>query len=173
MINTFCKAPLWECSPTLIAVAQGTQPAETVIKGAKLVNVNTREVQEGVDVAIACGRVAYVGDASHCIGEGTRVIDADGRYLAPGFLDGHIHVESSMMGASQYARAVVPHGTVGIYWDPHEVANVVGLDGVKVMVEDARRTPLKAMVTTPSCVPAVPGLRIRAAPSGLRTSRRA
>ena len=157
MINKFCKAPLWECSPALIAVAQGTRPAETVIKGAKLVNVNTREVQEGVDVAIACGRVAYVGDASHCIGEGTRVIDADGRYLAPGFLDGHIHVESSMMGASQYARAVVPHGTVGIYWDPHEVANVVGLDGVKVMVEDARRTPLKAMVTTPSCVPAVPG----------------
>ena len=85
MINKFCKAPLWECSPALIAVAQGTRPAETVIKGAKLVNVNTREVQEGVDVAIACGRVAYVGDASHCIGEGTRVIDADGRYLAPAF----------------------------------------------------------------------------------------
>lgn len=157
MINKFCKAPLWECSPALIAVAQGTRPAETVIQNARLVNVNTREVQEGVDVAIACGRVAYVGDAAHCIGEATRVIDAAGRYLAPGFLDGHIHVESSMMGASQYARAVVPHGTVGIYWDPHEVANVVGLEGVKVMVEDARRTPLKAMVTTPSCVPAVPG----------------
>ncbi len=110
-----------------------------------------------MDVAVSCGRIAYVGDAEHCIGPDTKVIDAAGRYLAPGFLDGHIHVESSMMGAAQYARAVVPHGTVGIYWDPHEVANVVGLDGVKVMVEDARRTPLKAMVTTPSCVPAVPG----------------
>ena len=62
-----------------------------------------------------------------------------------------------MMGAAQYARAVVAHGTVGIYWDPHEVANVVGLQGVKEMVKDVRRTPLKAMVTTPSCVPAVPG----------------
>lgn len=158
MINTFCKMPLWECNKTLIAVAQGTQPAETVVRNAKLVNVCTREVQEGIDVAVACGRIAYVGSsAEHCIGAATRVIDAGGAYLAPGFLDGHIHVESSMVGASQYARAVVPHGTVGIYWDPHEVANVVGLDGVKVMVEDSRRTPLKAMVTTPSCVPAVTG----------------
>lgn len=157
MINAFCKMPLWECSKDLIAVAQGQKPAETVIRGAKLVNVNTREVLDGMDVAVRCGRVAYVGNADHCIGPDTRVIEADGRYLAPGFLDGHIHVESSMMGAAQYARAVVPHGTVGIYWDPHEVANVTGLDGVKVMVEDARRTPLKAMVTTPSCVPAVPG----------------
>ena len=157
MINTFCKTPLWECSRTLIAVAQGQQPAETVIRDARLVNVNTRKVLDHMDVAVSCGRIAYVGDAEHCIGPDTKVIDAAGRYLAPGFLDGHIHVESSMMGAAQYARAVVPHGTVGIYWDPHEVANVVGLDGVKVMVEDARRTPLKAMVTTPSCVPAVPG----------------
>lgn len=157
MINAFCKMPLWECIKDLIAVAQGQKAAETVIRGAKLVNVNTREVLDGMDVAVRCGRVAYVGNADHCIGPDTRVIEADGRYLAPGFLDGHIHVESSMMGAAQYARAVVPHGTVGIYWDPHEVANVTGLDGVKVMVEDARRTPLKAMVTTPSCVPAVPG----------------
>ena len=161
MINTFCKTPLWKCSRTLIAVAQGQQHAEPVIRNARLVNVNTREVLDHMDVAVSCGRIAYVGDAAHCIGPDTKVIDAAGRYLAPGFLDGHIHVESSMMGAAQYARAVVPHGTVGIYWDPHEVANVVGLDGVKVMVEDARRTPLKAMVTTPSCVPAVPVLRIR------------
>ncbi|MFR3273123.1 MAG: amidohydrolase family protein [Slackia sp.] len=119
--------------------------------------MNTREIQEDADVAIACGRIAYVGDANHCIGASTRVIDASGMYLSPGFLDGHIHVESSMMGAAQYARAVVAHGTVGIYWDPHEVANVVGLQGVKKMVKDVRRTPLKAMVTTPSCVPAVPG----------------
>lgn len=157
MINTFCKTPLWECSKTLADVALGRTPAETVVKNARLVNVNTREVIEGADVAVACGRIAYIGDATHCIGENTLVIEADGRYLAPGFLDGHIHVESSMVGAAQYARAVVAHGTVGIYWDPHEVANVAGLDGVKAMMEDARRTPLKAMVTTPSCVPAVPG----------------
>ena len=101
-------------------------------------------------MAVACGRIAYVGaDATHCIGEGTQTIDAAGRYLAPGFLDGHIHVESSMVGAAKYARAVVPHGTVGIYWDPHEIANVLGLRGVELMIEDSRRTPLKAMVTTP------------------------
>ncbi len=157
MINTFCKKPLWECSQTLAAVAQGREPADTVIKGAKLVNVCTAEIQEGIDVAVVAGRIAYVGQADHCIGKDTQVIDAQGQYIAPGFLDGHIHVESSMMGAGEYARAVVPHGTTGIYWDPHEVCNVLGLEGVKVMVEDAARTPLKAMVTTPSCVPAVPG----------------
>lgn len=158
MINKFCKKPLWECNAELIAVAQGQRAAETVIQNARLVNVCTHEIQEGVSVAIAAGRIAYVGaDAAHCIGPDTQVIDAAGAYLAPGFLDGHIHVESSMVGAAQYARAVVPHGTVGIYWDPHEIANVLGLEGVQVMVEDSRRTPLKAMVTTPSCVPAVTG----------------
>ena len=157
MINTFCKKPLWECSQTLAGVAQGREAADLVITHAKLVNVCTAEIQEDIDVAIAQGRIAYVGHADHCIGENTQVIDAQGQYLAPGFLDGHIHVESSMMGAGEYARAVVPHGTTGIYWDPHEVCNVLGLDGVKVMAEDAARTPLKAMITTPSCVPAVPG----------------
>lgn len=157
MINTFCKKPLWECSQTLSAVAQGREPADLVIKGAKLVNVCTAEIRQNIDVAISSGRIAYLGQADHCIGENTQVIDAQGQYIAPGFLDGHIHVESSMMGAGEYARAVVPHGTTGIYWDPHEVCNVLGLDGVKVMAEDAARTPLKAMITTPSCVPAVPG----------------
>ena len=158
MLNHFCKKPLWECTQTLAAVAQGRQPADTVITGARLVNVCTAEVQDDIDVAIAEGRIAYVGQsAAHCIGEDTRVIDAAGQVIAPGFLDGHIHVESSMIGAGEYARAVIPHGTVGIYWDPHEVCNVLGLEGVQVMMEDAARTPLKAMVTTPSCVPAVPG----------------
>ncbi len=157
MLNHFCKKPLWECTQALAAVAQGEKPADVVIKGADLVNVCTAEIQKGVDVAIAEGRVAYIGQADHCIGEGTQVIDAAGQTIAPGFLDGHIHVESSMMGAGEYARAVVPHGTAGIYWDPHEICNVLGLEGVKVMMDDAARTPLKAMVTTPSCVPAVPG----------------
>ncbi len=157
MINKFCKKPLWECSKTLAAVAQGERPADMVIKDAQLINVCTAEVQKGVDIAIADGRFAYIGNAEHCIGEGTSVIDAQGAFVAPGFLDGHIHVESSMMGVGEYARAVVPHGTVGIYMDPHEICNVLGLEGVKVMEEDARRTPLKTMITIPSCVPAVPG----------------
>lgn len=157
MINKFCKTPLWECSQTLSAVAGGAAPAELVIKNAKLVNVCTREIQDNISVAIVCGRIALVGDAEHCIGPDTQVIDAQGQYLAPGFLDGHIHVESSMMGVGEYARSVVPHGTAGIYMDPHEIYNVLGMDGIKAMLEDAKRTPLKAMLTTPSCVPAVPG----------------
>ncbi len=157
MYNTFCKKPLYECSRDLSAVALGKIPAETVIKNARLVNVCTREVQENIDVAIHSGRIALVGNASHCIGDKTMVIDAAGMYLAPGFLDGHIHIESSMLSAGEYARAVIPHGTVGIYYDPHEIGNVLGMDGVTLMANDAARTPLKAMLTLPSCVPAVPG----------------
>lgn len=157
MINHFCQTPLWEASQTLAAVAGGSMPAEVVIRDARLVNVCTAEIQEHIDVAIAKGRIALVGDASHCIGEGTQVIDANGQYIAPGFLDGHIHVESSMLSVGEYAKAVIPHGTIGIYPDPHEICNVLGLDGVRCMIEDSKRTPLKAMFVTPSCVPAVPG----------------
>lgn len=157
MLNTFCKSPLWEVSDALAAVAQGKQPADTVIRDARLVNVCTHEIIEHTDVAIAHGRIALVGDAAHCIGEKTEVIDAHGAYVAPGFLDGHIHVESSMLSVGEYARAVMPHGTVGIYMDPHEIGNVLGVRGVQLMIEDSRRAPLKTMVTVPSCVPAVPG----------------
>ena len=157
MINNFCRTPLWECSKHLVSVSIGVKKADTVITNAKLVNVCTREIMDNISVAIACGRIAMVGDCSHCIGENTKVIDAKGQYLAPAFMDGHIHVESSMLTVGEYAKAVVAHGTSGIFMDPHEICNVLGLDGVKWMLEDAKRTPLKAMLTTPSCVPAVPG----------------
>lgn len=153
----FCKHQLWECSRTLSDVAMGRTPAETVIKNARLINVCTHEIIDNIDVAISCGRIALVGDASHCIGDDTEVIDADGQLIAPGFLDGHIHIESSMMTPVEYARAVLPHGTTGIYHDPHEICNVLGLKGVDLMAADSAKTPLKAMLTTPSCVPAVPG----------------
>lgn len=157
MINKFCKKPLWACSQTLVKVATGAEKAQLVIQNAKLINVCTREILENVDVAVSEGRIAMVGDCKHCIGENTQVIDASGKYLAPAFMDGHIHVESSMLTVGEYAKAVVTHGTSGIFMDPHEICNVLGLDGVKYMLEDAKRTPLKAMLTTPSCVPAVPG----------------
>ena len=161
MLNTFCKRPLWECHATLVRVAQGTQAADLVVRDCRLVNVCTHEVLPHTDIAVAEGRVAYVGiapnTADHCIGPDTRVIDAAGAYVAPGFLDGHMHIESSMVGISEYARAVVPHGTTGVYYDPHECTNVVGLAGVREMAADGARVPLKAMLTTPSCVPAVPG----------------
>lgn len=164
----FCKTQLWECSRTLSDVAMGRKPAETVIRNARLVNVCTHEILDNIDVAISCGRIALVGDAAHCIGESTKVIDAEGQLIAPGFLDGHIHIESSMMTPIEYAKAVIPHGTVGIYYDPHEVCNVLGLKGVDLMAEEAEKTPLKAMLTTPSCVPAVPGFE----DSGAEITRR-
>lgn len=119
MHNHFCKRPLWEVTQTLAAVAQGRQPADTVIRGGTLVNVCTAELQENIDIAIAEGRIALVGDATACIGPDTEIIDASGLYMSPGFLDGHIHIESSMLSVGEYAKAVVPHGTVGIYPDPH------------------------------------------------------
>lgn len=159
MINHFCKQPLWECNATLIRVAQGQQPADLVIKHAKLVSVTTHEVLDDTDIAVSCGRVAYLGigehTADHCVGPNTQVVDATGLFASPGLMDSHIHVESSMVGVAEYARAVVPHGTTAIFTDPHEVGNVRGIEGVRCMFEDARRVPLKAMMTPPSCVPAV------------------
>lgn len=157
MYNKFCKKQLWECSQNLSLVALGKLPADLVIKNARLINVCTKEIMENTDIAVHSGRIALVGDASHCIGDATKVIDAEGMYIAPGLLDGHIHIESSMLSASEYARAVIAHGTIGIYYDPHEICNVLGFKGVQLMMEDAARTPLKAMLTLPSCVPAVPG----------------
>lgn len=157
MFNKFCKKKLWECSKELTAVALGKIPAEMVIKNATLINVCTKEFIKETDVAIHSGRIALVGDAKHCLGENTQVIDANGAYIAPGLLDGHIHIESSMLSAGEYAKAVIPHGTTGIFYDPHEICNVLGFDGVSLMIKDTERTPLKAMLTLPSCVPAVPG----------------
>ncbi len=157
MINNFCKKPLWKCSATLSGVAQGKIPADTVLTHANLINVCTREIIKNIDVAVKDGRIAYVGNASHCIGKDTKVFDLKGKYLAPAFMDGHMHIESSMLSAGEYAKAVLPHGTSAVFFDPHEICNVLGLEGVKYMLKDADRTPLKEMLTTPSCVPAVPG----------------
>ena len=118
MLNRFCRKPLYEMTRTMAKVAMGTEKADLVIKNARLVNVCTCEIQEGIDVAVAGGRIALVGSADHCIGKNTRVIDAAGQYIAPGFVDAHIHVESSMISVGEYARAVVPHGTTGIFMDP-------------------------------------------------------
>jgi len=157
MINRFCKKPLWECTIRLAKVAAGVESADLVIQNARLINVCTHEIMDNISVAVADGRIALVGDAGHCIGKNTKVIDAENKYLAPAFMDGHIHIESSMLSVGEYAKAVIAHGTSGVFIDPHEICNVLGLEGVTFMMEDARRTPLKTMLTTPSCVPAVGG----------------
>ncbi|MEJ5362489.1 MAG: adenine deaminase [Spirochaetota bacterium] len=150
--------PLETITMELSDVAMGRRKADMVIQNGTLINVNTKELQEHCDVAIYKGRIALVGDASHCIGEQTTIVNATGLYIAPGFMDGHIHVESSMLTVSQYSNAVVPHGTTAIFMDPHEIANVLGLKGVKLMIDEAKEVPLRVFATVPSCVPAAPGL---------------
>jgi len=143
---------------SLVNVALGKAPADLVLMGGKLVNVETAEIESKVDIAIKGDRIALVGDAKHCIGAETRVIDASGKYILPGLLDAHVHIESSMMTVTQFARAVLPHGTTGVFIDPHEIANVLGMLGVKFMLDEGDRLPLKVFVTLPSCVPSAPGL---------------
>ena len=152
--------PTWaECAPRLVAVAAGRSPADTVIRGGKLVNVQSREVLDGWQVAIAQGRFAYVGpDASHCIGPETRVIDAEGRYLIPGLCDAHMHIESGMLTPGEFAAAVIPHGTTTMFTDPHEIANVLGLAGVRMMHDEALMQPVNIFTQMPSCAPSAPGL---------------
>ncbi len=152
--------PTWsECAPQLINVAMGRTPAEKVIKGGKWVNVYSGEIIPETDIAIAKGRIAFVGpDASHTIGDDTKVIEAGGRYMVPGLCDAHMHVESGMVTVTEFARAVIPHGTTSMFIDPHEIANVLGLPGVRVMHDDAASLPINVQVQVPSCVPSAPGL---------------
>ncbi|MDK2927469.1 MAG: adenine deaminase [Bacillota bacterium] len=150
------RRPLAELTAELAAAAQGKVKADVVIQGGRVVNVFTGEILTA-DVAIRAGRVVLVGAAGHTVGPETRVLDAKGYYLVPGLLDGHIHVESSMVSVTQFARAVLPSGTTTIFMDPHEIANVFGLPGIRLMVEEGKNLPLKVFATMPSCVPAAPG----------------
>jgi adenine deaminase len=144
---------------SLVDVAMGRLPADLVILNGKWVCVQTGEIIPGSDIAIKDGHVAYVGeDARHAIGKETQVIDAKGRYLVPGLLDGHMHVESGMVTVTEFVRAVAVRGTTGMFIDPHEIANVFGLKGVKLMVDDALKQPIHVWVQMPSCVPSAPGL---------------
>ena len=97
-------------------------------------------------------------DARHCIGPPPSVLEAEGRHLVPGLLDGHMHVESGMVTVTEFVRAVLPRGTTGMFIDPHEIANVLGLRGVRLMVDEAARQPVHVFVQVPSCVPSAPGL---------------
>ncbi len=143
----------------LVAVAAGRAPAERVIRNARLVNVHTREILEGWGVAIAAGRFAYVGpDPDGCAGAGTEIIDAGGRYLVPGLCDGHMHIESGMLTPAEFAAAVIPHGTTTMFADPHEIANVLGLRGVRLMHDEALMQPVNIFTQMPSCAPSAPGL---------------
>lgn len=156
-----------ELTQDLVAVAMGRKPADTVICNGRWVNVHSGEILPGTDVAIAGGRIAYVGpDASHCIGPNTKIIEAKQRYLVPGLCDAHMHVESGMVTVTEFARAVIPHGTTSMFIDPHEIANVLGLDGVRLMHDEAMAMPINVYVQMPSCVPSAPGLETPGASIG-------
>jgi adenine deaminase len=148
-----------ETAPLLVDVAMGRRHADIVVRNGRWVNVYSGEIVPDIDIAIAAGRFAYVGpDASHTIGEGTRIVDAGGRYLVPGLCDGHMHVESGLVTVTEFARAVIPHGTTTMFVDPHEIANVLGMAGVKLMNDEAQSLPVNIFVQVPSCVPSAPGL---------------
>ena len=151
---------------TLVDTAMGREKADLVVRNASLVNVNSGEIIKKQDVAVKRDRIALVGDAEHTIGSNTQIIDAAGKYLVPGFIDGHMHIESTMVTATQFARAALPHGTTTIFADPHEITNVLGLDGVQFFLDESRGLPLKILITFPSCVPAAPGFETSGATIG-------
>ncbi|MEX3007310.1 adenine deaminase [Hoeflea sp. TYP-13] len=160
--------PWNEVAARLIDVAMGRTPADTVIKGGKWVNVHSGEIVPNTDIAIAEGRFAFVGpNADHAIGDDTKVIEARGRYLVPGLCDAHMHVESGLVTVTEFARAVIPHGTTSMFIDPHEIANVLGMPGVKLMHDEAVELPINVLVQMPSCVPSAPGLENAGAELGV------
>jgi adenine deaminase len=133
----------------LISVAKGDAPADLILANARVVNTFNGEVEKA-SVAIYGGRIAGVGEYRLA----KEIIDLEGKYLAPGLINGHTHLESSMLDIGQYARAVVPRGTSAVVTDLHEIANVCGLKGVRYVLDSARRLPFDLFLMAPSCVPA-------------------
>ena len=131
-----------------VAAATGSKKAQLVLKNARIVNIFTQSVEEG-DIAIEEGRIVGIGTY-----DGVTESDLKGAYVCPGFLDGHIHIESSMTSPGEFERAVVPHGTTAVITDPHEIANVAGTAGIRFMIQSAQKLDLDVYFMLPSCVPA-------------------
>jgi adenine deaminase len=132
----------------LLAVARGDEPADLVLRGARVLSVFTREWLDG-DVGVVDGAIAGIGAY-----EGDRVLDLSGRYLVPGFIDAHVHIESSKLMVDEFARLVLPFGTTAVVADPHEIANVLGTDGVHWLLDVCEGLQLDVYFMAPSCVPA-------------------
>lgn len=137
-------------SKEFLEVARGVRKADICFKNANIINVFTESI-ETADLAIYQNRIAGIGSY-----KGNIEIDCSDKYIAPGFLDGHIHIESSMLKPAEFAKAVLPHGTTGIVTDPHEIANVSGTIGIQYMMEASDGLPLDVYFVLPSCVPATP-----------------
>ncbi len=147
-----------EVAPQLTQVALGKAKADLVITNVQWVNVQSREIIANTDIAVAHGRFAYCGpNANHCIGPGTDILNGDDRYIIPGLCDGHMHIESGMLTPARFTEAVTPHGTTTMFADPHEMANVMGLEAIRLMYNEAVRQPINIFLQVPSCVPSFPG----------------
>jgi adenine deaminase len=133
-----------------LSVARGEEPAELLFTNARVINVFSGEIHEA-NVAVDDGRVIGFGDY-----DAKQIIDLAGAYLAPSLIDGHFHVESTMVTIPEFARAVVPHGTGAMVIDPHEYANVLGMDGIRYVLESSKNLPIDFFIMLPSCVPATP-----------------
>lgn len=131
-----------------IDVAMGREPADLVLKNGRIVNVLSCEIHEG-DVAIVGDRIAGIGQY-----EGKQTVDLAGRYVCPGFIDGHVHIESSMLDVPEFAKVVVAHGTTAVITDPHEIANVMGTEGIRYMLASSKYCPIHVYFMASSCVPA-------------------
>ena len=132
----------------IINVANGRQKADLVLKNANIINVFTESIETG-DVAIADGMIAGIGSY-----EGVCEKDMTGKYVCPGFIDGHIHLESSMVAPTEFEKAVLPHGTTAVITDPHEIANVAGSRGIDFMLKYTEDMTMDVFFVVPSCVPA-------------------
>lgn len=149
----------------VMMVALGKEPADLVIKNGRIIHTISREVIDG-GVAIAGDRIAAIGDIDYTIGDKTKVIDANEMYITPGLIDGHVHVETSLMSYARFAQAVMPHGTTAVMCDFHEVGIVSGVKGIKAMVKEADQTPLKLYFMAPVRIPFHPGLETTGAKLG-------
>ena len=134
----------------VIAVAAGREPADLVLKNATYVNVFSNELCHG-DIAVAEGLIVGMGEYN-----GTEEVDVSGKIVLPGFVDAHIHLESSLVSPTEFAKAVLPHGTTTVITDPHEIANVMGTDGIEYMLQATEELPVDVRFMLPSCVPATP-----------------
>lgn len=162
MSSTPTSLPNGPITPDLLAVARGDAPADLLFANAKIINVFTGQIESG-NVAIHKDRIAGIGDYT----DSRETVDLKGSFLAPGFIDAHMHVESTSLPPSQFVRLALPHGTTGVVLDPHEIANVLGLPGIRYIMEDAEGLPINAMFALSSCVPSshleTSGARLEAA----------
>jgi adenine deaminase len=138
-----------------IFAGEGIIKADTVLENCRIVNVNTKEITKG-DIAISSGFIAGIGNVEGLKGDNTNILDIKDNYVCPGLIDGHMHFESCMVTLTQFAKQSILHGSTGIVIDPHEIANILGIKGIRLVMQEAKRLPIDVFVTISSCVPSSP-----------------